>query len=628
MRRIVKIDNKEVEVAEGSVPAIIFNNPIFFDMSSMKGNRTTTYKIPLTTHNRGVLGLLDSEDSVSKFMRSVHDFEEWRDGLPVIRNGKATLIAVSPGEAEFSVSWGVLKPVQELLKVKLNELPAMPRENTRWDENTPFIRDSENTPDYGWLQYLSLDKIGANLHLDDMRYHFPSIKVSYLMDYISRYVEMDFTYTNGVKEHLNKLWIPLLTRKVDEDTYVDPYNSSWFDYVKVYRGIATVYKCRKDVFGLSYKYNETTDTVKIALGNFEYRISGVLSFSRMPGGFVKRDILVKFKWLNSSDQISESFASGRVDIYGFCSIPFDFNIPKDGDKAVNEEGSFLDMEIYYYENDEYHELFWGGDDPLSPILSPRINIWRIEDEVWPGQNFPLATNLPDMTGMDFIKSICFISGIYPTPVKENEIRFDFIDNVIANPSQAININERIISHVPKSIKYTYSDYAQENNIIYEKDEPEITAYNGVIKVSDSTLEKSKDIIKVNFAASYNIGINPVPTQIPLFSYDDRVITGFNGNKLKPRILSTKPNPNGILWGYFDPEKLSFKRIIKNRYKVLENVLKSPRVVNIDFRMSTADLYLFRETNLFYFHGKYWLLLQGTYNADGLMSAEFINVQIK
>ena len=85
MIREVYIDNKLVDVENNSATGYIFSSPIFRDISYIMSNRTTTYKLPKTSHNLTIFGLSDNPDVVSDFPYMIHDLKEYREGILFIK---------------------------------------------------------------------------------------------------------------------------------------------------------------------------------------------------------------------------------------------------------------------------------------------------------------------------------------------------------------------------------------------------------------------------------------------------------------------------------------------------------------------------------------------------------------
>lgn len=134
--------------------------------------------------------------------------------------------------------------------------------------------------------------------------------------------------------------------------------------------------------------------------------------------------------------------------------------------------------------------------------------------------FDVISNLPDISCLEFMKSIYYMIGAFPTTNADGDIvpvfYTDIRDNLLAG--NALDWSKKVttdVSALPSKTSYTSGEYAQHNIYKMKSDKDESKADsssdkadvyysgNGELTVENQTLALSKNIIQLPFYAPFN-----------------------------------------------------------------------------------------------------------------------------
>lgn len=632
MNREVYIDGRLVDMIEGNEPGIVFNNPIFVDASQIKVNRTTTFTIPITDKNRAILGYTDNVNVESSFPRNQHVLEEYRDGLPIIRNAQAKLLSIGE-QYEFSVTWGILKNVQESLKVKINELPAIPP--LAWDGTTQFYRHLGNLtarPNYTFLRTQTFTPYDQEVE-DEMKYHFPSINILYLMDLIAQHAGLKFNYGLGVSETIRDYYIPILTKKRDASSLTDVNAATsaqlWHDGT----GIWTIppqsrYKMNRDPLGVLDYTEPDSDPDRnigaILLPNGSYKIQVNLSATSTSGFFANYDEAVVYLLTKSGNGDNEE-QSIRIDkqsnnlIVGSGEV----NLEIDNVSGRSILGMFVFVRRY---GGDFRRIPINYDVEQEPRANVTLLIWRAEgDVVYANDDFPIITNLPDISSMDFIKDMCFFFGMYIQSGNNDTLNFELTDNIIRRQLSPNIIENELIQRRYKSQSFSLLDYARVNEFNYADDERVRINANGSISISDLSLDERKEVFELKFAPSDMSDRGMAIVELFDKQIDDEGVVTYDyiGESLTPRILKFVIRSGQSMPDLQFTPDMNMQNIIDTRYRLVGSLIQSAKIVSLDVYLDNIRLYRFNELDVFYFYGTNWIMISGTVS-NSILSGEFVH----
>ena len=128
------IDGILMDMSEETAITLDIKSNLFRDVTKMTANTTYTINLPKTAHNMAVLEFAGKPSTSSKYPYIFHTARYFRNGLEIIRNGRASVLSVKE-TIEISIYWGLFQALATLQSsdLKLNELNC-----------TKYLRFSKN----------------------------------------------------------------------------------------------------------------------------------------------------------------------------------------------------------------------------------------------------------------------------------------------------------------------------------------------------------------------------------------------------------------------------------------------------------------------------------------------------
>lgn len=117
------IDGILMDMSEETAITLDIKSNLFRDITKMTANTTYTINLPKTAHNMAVLEFAGKPNTSSKYPYIFHRARYFRNGLEIIRNGRASVLSVKE-TIEISIYWGLFQALATLQSsdLKLNEL--------------------------------------------------------------------------------------------------------------------------------------------------------------------------------------------------------------------------------------------------------------------------------------------------------------------------------------------------------------------------------------------------------------------------------------------------------------------------------------------------------------------------
>ena len=117
------IDGILMDMSEETAITLDIKSNLFRDITKMTANTTYTINLPKTAHNMAVLEFAWKPSTSSKYPYIFHTARYFRNGLEIIRNGRASVLSVKE-TIEISIYWGLFQTLATLQSsdLKLNEL--------------------------------------------------------------------------------------------------------------------------------------------------------------------------------------------------------------------------------------------------------------------------------------------------------------------------------------------------------------------------------------------------------------------------------------------------------------------------------------------------------------------------
>lgn len=132
------IDGVLMDMSDESAITLDIKSNLFRDITKMTANTTYTINLPKTAHNMAVLEFAGKPSTSSKYPYIFHTARYFRNGLEIIRNGRASVLSVKE-TIEISIYWGLFQALETLQSsdLKLNELNC-----------TKYLRFKRNNSSY------------------------------------------------------------------------------------------------------------------------------------------------------------------------------------------------------------------------------------------------------------------------------------------------------------------------------------------------------------------------------------------------------------------------------------------------------------------------------------------------
>lgn len=610
MIREVYIDNKLVDVENNSATGYIFSSPIFRDISYIMSNRTTTYKLPKTSHNLTIFGLSDNPDVVSDFPYMIHDLKEYREGILFIK-GQCALLKVGDSEMELSVIWGNTVNIMDIKDKKLRELDSL--HSIRWNSSSGFLNSDviPNRPQYGFVQ------VDFGKGLSDFQYIHPSVTMQYILDLITSTTGVTFniplTDLTG-NELLKKMWIPLIDKNADALTWEDYTVEATFDKFNSSSTTANIFFIKTE----DNKHNI------IQNGEIYWRDKPckiVLHFDiEFHDNNPKMEDGAYMNAITGVNALSKRFENNVGSTNGIYKDSFDF------------EYDFTEIAISIQPKIGYLDKNGNRSRLNDPVIdSFNLTVSMQQDEMEFGDSFSITPNLPDITVSEYLKSIMQMFGLYvyyDYSKSEDQLYFASIDTMYAAKSKAYNWTNNLLNTTRGrfNITFRYGDYTRNNSFKYKKDDTVLTDANGYVTVNNTAIVATeKELITLPYAASDN---DTIVEDSLAGDYSIAKIKLYNSEgeteKVEYRVLSEvyHSDDNGIYLGpigaVFD-ESLKFNGdngILKKYYTEFQRILNRPIVVEFYVRLDNLDLATFDALRPVYIDGTYYMILELTSQIDG------------
>lgn len=139
------IDGILMDMSEETPITLDIKSNLFRDITKMTTNTTYTINLPKTAHNMAVLEFAGKPSTSSKYPYILHTARYFRNGLEIIRNGRASVLSVKE-TIEISIYWGLFQALATLQSsdLKLNELNC-----------TKYLRFNKNNSPYTYEKAIS-----------------------------------------------------------------------------------------------------------------------------------------------------------------------------------------------------------------------------------------------------------------------------------------------------------------------------------------------------------------------------------------------------------------------------------------------------------------------------------------
>lgn len=645
MIREVYINNQLIDIESDNVAGFIFSSPIFRDISKITSNRSTTYKIPKTTKNLAIFGLADNPDVIftkedTKSPYREHSFKEDRDGLPFI-SGVCYYLKTSEKEIELAVFWGNSEKLQALKDAKLRDLRWKEKDYKDdngneiqgfrylyWGEGQGFLPATKKL-NSGFL------KVDFGKGVGDIRNVHPCVNVQYILDLIKSSTGISIDYPDEFKDEFSRKWFPLVSKTANSITW-DQGNRY---HVNAHiTAIDVVYPSRVGVFRFGDNDNHIIKpadygSVIVAKQNSIVEVAGsflVVRAKTRPsvGEYEMKLIATRYIDGNVYDEKIVEMRNdndGYVAVFNLVNNPISF-------KSSNDENICLKA-LYRLKNQSDNWKYLGDD--FEVVQNPTTSGFRVSvkyEEVQFGDRYPIINNLPDLSVIDFLKSLMSMYGLFTYhnfKVAPDTVKFVSIDEMFSYKKDAYDWTNKLIliNGSQMRIEYTYGEYARKNKLKYKNDKDVSINADGYIEVDNQMLTETKDLVELPYSPSHNTAdeFGNKFAIIPLYDNEG------NYSSVGVRILNEgeyyKEGQGALKSASFD-EFLYFSGIeglIKTFYSKYQAVMLYPIVIECSAYLSDVELHQFSENNAVYIDGVYYMPITVTVQTNGITNCKLIKM---
>ena len=470
MKDKLYIDGIEVDLPEGG-SGIVLNRAVSkpADMSTILSGYSYTIQLPKTSHNVQILGFSTEVNVESDFPHVEHTAKVIRDGITLFDDGVAVVKSASK-TIEVFIQFGGNKRLSGLNNYKLKDLFS---ENVLipWDYNvdqTDFVK---------WVP--KLDGMQRQ-HPEHLR---PAVKVSTLFDMI---VGQSFMINASYRSVVEKMWLMLPTTNGSEDvaknmafrlkgttTSDHISNRERYDILPDLNYQNAPF--HQKLYDLIYRILPVT-YIKIPLGG-RYRIEGTIKANNAATGW-------KFGIFN----LSTEFVEGEPPV---------FDIYQTAEKDINEYVDIPTGDICF----GIYDPFKTGNFEIDLTISFAPESEKDYSQTAFLLDYPIRENLPDMSIMDFIKSVMGVFGLMVEPKSDSLVFFN-VNDVISNKSEAVDISKMLVDKKEDKLEYSYG-LTKKNVLKYAEDDLVDKSFGSYTFVANTYEKQETTVYQSPYAATDN-----------------------------------------------------------------------------------------------------------------------------
>lgn len=572
------INGQAVDLGDSVGITLNFNSNFFGDLSKIQGNYSYTIRLPKTLRNRQIFDdvLAVSHASSSRYVKIPASYA--RDGVTIIKDGQAVVIGGGK-EYEIALTWGGLVNFEQW-KASSAKLSDLDFGTFVWVRKpvAPFpppytaeVLDYETgVGSYNNMSQLAQSKAAL----------LPSVNCWRIIEQMEATYGVDFDFSAAVEQELKLMAIPCISHNATTApvafsiTGVNSVGDDPSGGVEL-QGVnaSEFYTIEDGVVEHDYTQYRCSLIRPTSAGSFSLSADAVFSMeSDFPYAFSEGAPAYLYLYVFDSN-------GKRVDGVRRISSRVKIEGPRDASCRFEEsfsvlipEGGCLAM-IFYYKTVARVSETNGG---FSGFVNGEEQELKLYDTL------DVGYNLPDVSQVDFLKTICAIFEL--SAIRQGDtLRFVSMSELLSNKNKALDWTGKIVfegNEASSSISFKVGNFSQRNNFKWVADTAPEGYGDGVLNFSNATLEdKETDATKIPFAAS-------VGALIPLFKFsEDR--TNVESSTVKPRIMRIVESSTGSAMLTFDG--LSFSVLLEKYYTALREIISNAIVIKVSARLSPLDL---------------------------------------
>lgn len=550
MKEELYIKGEAVDLGDAQI-TLNFKSNLLGDISEITASNSYTIELPRTLKNERLLEFPDVAGHNNYLARDYFDAQYFRNGIKVL-DAKAVITSSSSDGFAIALTWGIDERLTNIINDD-RSIQEFADEYFDWNKNSKYDNGvtTSGEPKNGYIRHNA--GVSIDLNRDSIFIH-PSASVRVLLDKIEAEFGFPLEFPADIDDKIDKLYIPAITQESDPK-----YN--YFDAPVT--GFIT---------------SGSTNYVAISQSNY---VNGCVQGNYGPDnrGIIDIDDTsepwnLDFTFQGNAPYLNISFYDGSSAITSVRLAP-------DETGTFTYSGSLPSAVTLTHESCRIWFTFPTG----YSINTGRVTVKNpdIDEEITYGQRFSLGKNLPDISVLDLLKSLCWLYGLFAVK-STTGVRFVPVTIYQENRGKAVDWSKKLVpaGRTAKETTYQFGDFAQKNYLRYKENENAKSA-DGYIEVQNKFLERETDLVELPFTAgrdkdNYNL--------VPYFEYDDdgQVDTVDCG----ARLMTKETKRNGEVWLTF--ENLDFETLLfAPYYEAYKQLIKAPFVIVDDFRLNDIDL---------------------------------------
>ena len=547
MKEELYIKGESVDLGDSEI-TLNFKSNLLGDISKITASNSYTIKLPRTNKNIRLLDFPDVAGHESYMMRDYFNAEYYRNGVKLF-DAKAVLISCSEDGFDVALTWGMSEKFIQLMNddKSIQEFADMA---LPWNSSTTYDNGLvDGQLSHGYIRHNAGIDVDSNR---DKIFIHPSVNCMRLLEEIASYYGLTMDW-GSYKQYIELLYLPLISQKAN------PKYNYYFAEIKLeYPGTPnTVVKYVQTNMTLGI-YNHVMGLTIHLNGSGNYRIES------------------NVKTKNSANPIYLLIDKDNNNIY---SSAFTY----DGNYMYSFNKEYLTEEKDLYLHIDFQSQI---DESYNNYI--KITDIELNDEAQYYTYYPIGSNLPDISVVDFIKQICWLFGLFAIK-SDTGVYFISVNKIIDNKDKAVDWSKKLVptGWTAKETSYTFGDFAQKNYLRYEENENAKSA-DGYMVVQNKTLDHEKDLVKLPYTAG---GDNGDMRAVPYFKWsDDGTIVELEdcGDRIMQLVISF--DSQGKEDARLDFSDLKFQnRVSRFGLSFYQDIIKSPFVIKDTFRLTEIDL---------------------------------------
>ena len=547
MKEELYIKGESVDLGDSEI-TLNFKSNLLGDISKITASNSYTIKLPRTNKNIRLLDFPDVAGHESYMMRDYFNAEYYRNGVKLF-DAKAVLISCSEDGFDVALTWGMSEKFIQLMNddKSIQEFADMA---LPWNSSTTYDNGLVNGQlSHGYIRHNAGIDVDSNR---DKIFIHPSVNCMRLLEEIASYYGLTRDW-GSYKQYIELLYLPLISQKAN------PKYNYYFAEIKLeYPGTPnTVVKYVQTNMTLGI-YNHVMGLTIHLNGSGNYRIES------------------NVKTKNSANPIYLLIDKENNNIY---SSAFTY----DGNYMYSFNKEYLTEEKDLYLHIDFQSQI---DESYNNYI--KITDIELNDEAQYYTYYPIGSNLPDISVVDFIKQICWLFGLFAIK-SDTGVSFISVNKIIDNKNKAVDWSKKLVptGWTAKETSYTFGDFAQKNYFRYEENENAKSA-DGYMVVQNKTLDHEKDLAKLPYTAG---GDNGDMRAVPYFKWSEDGTTvelEDCGDRIMQLVISF--DSQGKEDARLDFSDLKFQnRVSRFGLSSYQDLIKSPFVIKDTFRLTEIDL---------------------------------------